>query len=264
MIRKGYADTQHGQVHYRMCGDQDNPTFVLLHQTASSSRMYESMMNLLADEFFLIAPDTPGFGQSFRPPTQPTITYYAEVILEALANVGVQQFHLFGHHTGSAIACEMAVLAPDRVRTLSLTGPTFYGDAAARQQRREQVVRPLVISPDGSHLQVVWQRVKGGQPGQPLWLSHREAVDTLQAGDRFHEAYEAVFAHDFPASFSQVKCPIWLGCGADDGMFPRYELACAARPDARTAVLPGGTYVCDTHPEAVAEELRQFIRTIEI
>ena len=37
---------------------------MLLHGYPSSSRMYDTLIPLLADRFHLIAPDYPGFGQS--------------------------------------------------------------------------------------------------------------------------------------------------------------------------------------------------------
>lgn len=50
-------------VFYQEAGPRDAPTIVLLHGFPSSSRMYETLIPLLATRYHLIAPDYPGFGQ---------------------------------------------------------------------------------------------------------------------------------------------------------------------------------------------------------
>src|ERR1700681_2169366 len=63
-------------VFYREAGPKDAPTIVLLHGYPSSSRMYETLIPLLARCYHLIAPDYPGFGQSDAlPPSQYTYTF---------------------------------------------------------------------------------------------------------------------------------------------------------------------------------------------
>ncbi|CAE6701472.1 Haloalkane dehalogenase [Paraburkholderia nemoris] len=56
-------------VFYREAGPKDAPTIVLLHGFPSSSRMFDSLIPLLAIQYHLIAPDYPGFGHSDAPPT---------------------------------------------------------------------------------------------------------------------------------------------------------------------------------------------------
>ena len=53
---------------YRQAGQPGRPVVLLLHGFPSSSRMYETLMPLLADRYHLIAPDYPGFGLSDAPP----------------------------------------------------------------------------------------------------------------------------------------------------------------------------------------------------
>ena len=50
------------QVHYRRAGQ--GPVVVLLHQSPQSSREFIPLMQRWALHFTLIAPDTPGYGQS--------------------------------------------------------------------------------------------------------------------------------------------------------------------------------------------------------
>jgi pimeloyl-ACP methyl ester carboxylesterase len=54
-------------IFYREAGDKDAPTILLLHGLPSSSRMYESLLRRLGNQYHLIAPDYPGFGHSDWP-----------------------------------------------------------------------------------------------------------------------------------------------------------------------------------------------------
>ena len=60
MIQKAYTETSIGQCHYRFREGEGTP-IVFLHQTPSSSLMYEEIIQLMPQNT-CIAIDTPGFG----------------------------------------------------------------------------------------------------------------------------------------------------------------------------------------------------------
>lgn len=51
-------------IFYREAGPKDAPTIVLLHGYPSSSRMFDSLLPLLAPRYHLIAPDYPGLARA--------------------------------------------------------------------------------------------------------------------------------------------------------------------------------------------------------
>ena len=65
-VRCGYVDTADGQLHYREVAGVE-PAIVFLHQTASASSSFQSVMQRLRLPNRLLALDTPGFGSSFAP-----------------------------------------------------------------------------------------------------------------------------------------------------------------------------------------------------
>lgn len=265
-IRKAYVDLADGQIHYRLVEGPDGVPWVFFHQTASSSAMFEQVMKRLEGRYRMIAPDTPGFGQSFFPPQAPTTRYYVDALLDALDRLGVKRFHVLGHHTGAALGCEMAAVHPDRVASLSMIGPVVL-TAEERRQWLDTAIDPMVIKADGTQYMKIWHRVTRLDPRPDdnppsLEVCHRECVDTLRAGERWHEAYVAVFSQDFAACFERVKCPILIMCGPGDILWPWFGAAKAARPDARAIELPGGAYVCDDHPDAVVDALLAFQATL--
>ena len=60
------------KIFYREAGPKDAPTILLLHGYPSSSRMFATLIPLLADRYHLVAPDYPGFGESDAPPAATT------------------------------------------------------------------------------------------------------------------------------------------------------------------------------------------------
>jgi pimeloyl-ACP methyl ester carboxylesterase len=263
-IQKAYVTVGDGQIHCRMSpGAGAALPLVFLHQTASSSQSYENIMSRLEGEFTMIALDTPGFGQSFFPPQHASTAYYVATLLEALANLGVVRFHAFGHHTGASIAVEMGATAPERVASLMLEGPVWLSEAE-RKYWLDTAIDPMVIQADGSHLMKIWDRVVGLDPYHPPEICHREALDTLRAGERWHEAYIAVFSQDSYAMFSRVQCPMLLLCGKNDVLMPYFKPVCEAFPHARAAVLPGcGVYALDQCAEEIAAEIRGFVKGLD-
>ena len=259
MLKKAYIDIEEGQIHYRYCGDDESkPPLILLHQTASSSWMYERIGERLLNEYKVIAPDTPGFGQSFSPAEHPTVNYYAQTMFEALDCLGIRNFFLFGHHTGASIAAEMAAIQPDRVIKLILSGPPAL-TAEERQDWLINYIKPLKLQETGGHLQQIWERIRNLDAEASLELSHREAVLNLTAGTRYTEAYVAVFKHDFINCLKKVCCPTLVMAGEKDSLFSYLTRAHELLHHGEIRKLPdASTYICDQKPDVVSKIMRTF------
>jgi pimeloyl-ACP methyl ester carboxylesterase len=257
MIKKGYIETTHGQVHYRAAGEPDAPRVLLLHQTASSSAMYERLMEQLAEQFYLFAPDTPGFGGTFFPPERATMEFYAAVLHEAATNFGLASCFVFGHHTGASIAVQMENDHPGFARKMILSGPPYLTE----QQRAElrASIAPIVLQEDGAHLTKLWQRLRAKDQSAPLSLTHREFLLNLHAGARYHEAYLAVCAHDFNTQLAALNCPVLVMAGDNDTLSSSLEPAYAKLKHGTMRRIPdANTYLCDRKVEVVAEIVREF------
>lgn len=221
--------------------------------------MYEPMMSLLADEFHLIAPDTPGFGNTDALAERATVARYAEIFVEALRRLDVERCMLFGHHSGASIAVQIAHRESAFVDRLILSGPPYL--TKAQLEAIVPSVSPVVLDDDGGHLLSVWKRIRAKDPSAPLELRHREVVQNLNAGARYPEAYDAVFAHDLGGQLRTIACPTLVLVGPDDTIYASAEPAARRLPRGRLHVFArGGTYICDREPELVAAALRDFCR----
>ena len=254
-IKKSYVETSYGVIHYRTAGNIDKPHVLLLHQTASSSVMYESVMNLLVDKFYLFAPDTPGFGGSDFPQVKANMQLYADSLREAADNSGLDNPFVFGHHTGASIAVQMEFDRPF-AKKMILSGPPLL----TREQKNEfkNKTEPIVIKESGSHLMKLWQRFQLKDPNGKLELRHREYVLNLKAGERYHEAYHAVFDHDFEMQIAALACPILVMAGDSDTLKDSLEPAFNALQNGTIKRLIGNTYICDQSPDVVAAIICEY------
>lgn len=259
-IRKGYADTSAGQVHYRAtAGRADGGTpVVMLQQTASSSAMYEGMMGALGADHRIVAFDTPGFGASFDPDRQPSMSDYTGWIREAIGALGIDRFHLFGHHTGVCIGVELADAEPGRVASLMLCGPLPL-TAEERVEFSRHFGDPIAPTRDGAYLLETWEYLRGLGADRDLALHHREVVDTLRAWQGRAYAYAAVWDQDWTTPFERVRCPMLLLCAEDDVLFPYFERAQSLRPDAEAVVVGGANFEPDLDTPAVVDAVRAFL-----
>jgi pimeloyl-ACP methyl ester carboxylesterase len=255
--KKGYVETTHGQVHYRCTGERGAPNLLLLHQTASSSAMYEPLMERLADQFWLFAPDTPGFGGTFYPPQQARMEFYAEVLHEATMNFGFASCFVFGHHTGASIAVQMECDHPGFAQKMILSGPPYL--TTEQREGLRASIAPIVLQEDGSHLLKLWTRLRAKDTTAPIELTHREFLLNLHAGERYHEAYLAVCDHDFNAQLAALNCPVLVMAGDNDTLLSALEPAYAALKHGTMRRIPEtNTYICDRKAEVVAEIVREF------
>lgn len=213
LSRRGYVDTSWGQIHYRERGTGE--PVLLLHQTPSSSSMWERVMHVFPEGFRLVAPDTPGFGCSDAPavPDAEGLAWYAEQVVAVMDALGVERASLVGHHTGAMIATELAAASPERVDKLVLIGMLAFRTTLQRHWWLNQVKR---WQPDTtgafletSALPFLRAVVTRDDPGQFL----DSLVAYLQAGPNYWWAYDAVFAYDTIARAPSVQAPTLLLVG---------------------------------------------------
>jgi pimeloyl-ACP methyl ester carboxylesterase len=115
------VDIQGIDVFYREAGPANAPTLLLLHGFPSSSRMWESLLPLLADKYHLIAPDYPGFGNSSAPSAsgfEYTFDNLAGVMDELTTRLGIAKYVLFMQDYGGPVGFRMALSHPERVRAI--------------------------------------------------------------------------------------------------------------------------------------------------
>lgn len=258
MIARGFADSRDGQIHYRAAGAPDAPVIAFFHQTASSSAMWERVIERLAGSYRCIAFDTPGFGNSFQPASIPDLAYCADRIVEAWDDMSISSAHACGHHTGGCIALEVAARHPGRLDSLTLIGPVLANETE-KAEYRKTFVRPFTTDESGAFLQTAWDYLRMIGAGANSDLHLRELVDHLIAHRTMPMAFSAVWEQDVETLLKAVNVPLMLMCSETDVLWPLFERACALRPDATRSIVGGWDFQPDRDPDGVAAALRNFL-----
>ena len=240
-IDRAFARLDEGLIHYRErpgAGDESLPPLLMLHASPNSSRAMVPLLEAYTQPRRLIAPDTPGNGDSVRPPAeQPEMADYADALDRFCDVLDLGEVDIYGSHTGAHIAVELAVRNPGRVRRIVVDGllvlseqdrDDFLANYAPHQSIDEagtqfhwawQYIRDQMIF--FPHFRKDLAHLRAGGIFDPQFL-HDMTMDVLRSLDTYHLAYEAVFRHDVKATLSELACPSrWLDTGEgylDDGL----------------------------------------------
>lgn len=257
-IRNAYVDLPEGQVHIRVA-DGCEPTILFLHQTASSSLFYMPLFQTLNLPNRLVAIDLPGFGGSFDPLGEPNMLWYANQISAVADGIGARQFVVYGHHTGTSIAMELAARYPERLAAILLCGAVFMTDEE-RAEFRLSHGSPIPLDREGRYLQTNWDYAANYNLDCPLELLHQEVVSMLRARIGRSQAYLAVAGHDAQSIAPQIKAPVLIISSPEDYFHAALDRAKSALPHAEVALVGGMNFQAALDPEGTARSIEIFLR----
>lgn len=119
-------------VYMQTIGNPENPAIVLVHGLGDeASTIWESSIELLKNDYFVVTFDLPGFGQSSKANELYSPLNYAKFIRYVAQTYVKKPFHLVGHSMGGAIALKYTSMYPSDVASLVLV------DAAGILHRSE-------------------------------------------------------------------------------------------------------------------------------
>jgi 2-hydroxymuconate-semialdehyde hydrolase len=224
-IRTGSLET-----HTWIAGDPENPALVLLHgggPGASAAANWQRVLPDLAQDFYVIAPDLVGFGETSLPPRPWPRGWAAwmglrvEQVLALLDALQISHAHLVGNSMGGYLTLQLLIEAPDRFGPSLLMGPaggvltsspelalmrSFTSDP--RPARLKQVFRSFVYSDESI-------------PDLDQLVAQRFALATRPEA---MEAYEAMMGEGPvplpPTLLRRIEQPILILHGRFDRIVP--------------------------------------------
>jgi pimeloyl-ACP methyl ester carboxylesterase len=118
--------TLHGHnVTYRRAGW--GPVILLIHGITGSSQTWEDVIEPLAEDYTVVAPDLLGHGESAKPRGDYSLGAYASGIRDLLAALGHDRATIVGHSLGGGVAMQMAYQFPERCERLVLVSSGGLG-----------------------------------------------------------------------------------------------------------------------------------------
>jgi pimeloyl-ACP methyl ester carboxylesterase len=266
---RGYTQCRFGQMHF-LAGQPASyapptaPTLVMLHQTPSTSEEYAPLLRRLARDRHVISFDTPGYGMSDAPPGPQSIFSYAAAFCDALDAMRLPgPIDLFGYHTGTLMAVEIALARPSLIGRLVLSGVPMRTDQECADRLAAARASPQPTE-DGAALMA---------QSRALWnyvVTNRNSDVTLaRAADVFAEknkslhrgwwAYEGVWSYDYQDRFVQLTQPV-LCLQPHDGLQEQTRQACALIPRGICQDMPGlSRDIFDAAPETLHAAISAFL-----
>jgi len=260
-VKKRYVDGRFGQIHIRIAQPDSNaaaPPLLCFHMSPNSSRIYQTFLGVMGADRLTIAPDTPGFGESDPPSSQPIIEDYASAMVDVMDALELSQVDVMGYHTGSETCVALARLEPARVRKLVLTSaPIFSADEL--QGFRDHYAKPE-LSKDGSHVAEKWRAyLHWAGPG---WTKEHVAVqfaDALRRPDISWWGHNAAFDFPMGEKLAQVTQPV-LVLNPNDDLVEQTRRADGTMQNGRIQELPDwGHGFLDVHTAEACHLVRSFL-----
>lgn len=114
-----WADLSMGKVRYAKRGDKSDAV-ILLHGFGGDLDNWLFNIDALSEVATVYALDMPGHGQSTKTMANPSLKSMTVALAEFMKAAGVGSAHLIGHSMGGAIAMQMALDNPDKVKSMTL------------------------------------------------------------------------------------------------------------------------------------------------
>ena len=273
-------DVDNLNVFYREAGQKDAPVLLLLHGFPSAGHMFRDLIPQLSDQFRVIAPDLPGFGQSDMPERTKfnyTFDNLARVIDRFTEVIGLGRFAIYLFDYGAPTGFRIAMKHPERITAIiSQNGNayveglsdgwnpiraywqdpsvanrialrTFLSPETTVRQYTHGVADSSLVSPDGYSL-------------DNFYLA-RPGADEVQL-DLFGDYKSNVALYSkFQAYFRKHKPPLLAAWGKNDPFFLPPGAAAFKRdiPAADVRFFDTGHFALETHCDEIAAVIRDFL-----
>jgi pimeloyl-ACP methyl ester carboxylesterase len=116
-------------IFFRQAENMKKPTILLLHGFPSSSHMFRNLIKELADDYNIIAPDYPGFGNSDQPTIKEfeyTFDNLANVINNFVEELKLDKYSIYVHDYGAPVGFRLAVKHPERIQAIITQNGNAY------------------------------------------------------------------------------------------------------------------------------------------
>lgn len=106
-----------------VAGPREAPPLLLIHGLGATKASWLTIVPELARYHRVIAVDLPGFGASSKPNARYSAAWFADKMLRMLEEMEYDSVALAGNSMGGRISMEMALRAPERIRSIVCLSP---------------------------------------------------------------------------------------------------------------------------------------------
>ena len=239
------------QLYAEQAGQGDDVVFI--SGLADEGACWADQVAGLGDRWRITTFDNRGVGQSETPAGEYRITSFAQDTAALMDALGIERAHVVGSSMGGAIAQELALAHPGKVRSLVLNGTYCRGDHFFREVIRswQWAARKSDNLRDFLNVVNLWcfaPRIYN-EGIMEEWLTAAAESPHAQSVDAFCRSADALIEHDSFDRVGAISVPTLVTVGALDLCLPeRFGRELAGRipgrdpeghPRARPSAVPG-------------------------
>jgi len=206
----------------------DGEPLLLIAGNGMDHTAFRDQVPSFAAHFRCVTYDLRGIGQSDVPESGYTVPEMARDAVALLSALGLPSAHVAGYSLGGAIGMQMAIEAPERVKSLSLYS-TFSHVEPYLRRRYEILVKILLeTTPE------LWAMFTAFSAFGEDYINAHDAeiekeVALRTARWRGADApskigllghYQAILGHEVRARLAEIRCPTWIAVGSSDPVAP--------------------------------------------
>jgi pimeloyl-ACP methyl ester carboxylesterase len=214
------------RMYYEIAGE--GAPLLLIAGNGMDHTAFRDQVPSFAQHFRCITYDLRGIGKSDVPEAGYTVPDMARDALALLSALGFSGAHVAGYSLGGAIGQQMAIDAPERVKSLSLYS-TFSHVEPYLRRRYELLVKILVeTTPE------LWAMFTTFSAFGEEYINAHDAEIEKEIALRVARwagpdapskigllgHYDAILKHDVRTRLSEIGCPTWIAVGSSDPVAP--------------------------------------------
>jgi pimeloyl-ACP methyl ester carboxylesterase len=235
------------------------PPLLFLHG-ASGAGAWLPVMQALAQDFDVIVPEHPGFGDSDTPDWLDTIHDLAYFYLDFLDELDLKNVHLVGVSLGGWLAAEIAIRNTSRLASLTLAS------AAGLYVKGVEQVDPFLLTDEQRIRAFFHDQARADEmiahtlkpELEDVAMKNRIATAKLSWQPRGYDPHLEKWLH-------RIDVPTLLLWGAEDRLFPQQHAAAYRDgiPGARAVIIPDCGHVAHLEKAGVfAAEVQGFVGSL--
>jgi pimeloyl-ACP methyl ester carboxylesterase len=281
LVQYRKADVDGFKVFYREAGRKGAPKLLLLHGFPSAGHMFRDLIPHLVDDFHIVAPDLPGFGQSDMPSREQfhySFDRIAEVIERFTEVIGFDRFAVYVFDYGAPTGFRLAMRHPERITAIISQNGNAYEEGLSDGWKplrdywqdpslENRKAMRVLLAPETTR----WQYTHGvtdeaavspdGYSLDNFYLA-RPGADEIQLDLMGDYNSNIALYPAFQTYFRTHKPPFLAVWGKNDPFFlpPGAEAFKRDIPDARVRFFDTGHFALETHAREIAVEIRGFLK----
>ncbi|MDQ7728252.1 alpha/beta fold hydrolase [Halomonas sp. SpR8] len=240
------------------------PPVVLIHGVGLDATMWQSQIDVLAEQYEIIVYDMLGHGDSALPNENDGLDAYADQLALLLDHLAIKRVAVVGFSMGGLVARAFALSHPDRIAAMVVLSSVFDRDESQRASVRHRIVQTRDQGPAAN----VGDALK-------RWFSpefHHTHPDCINAiyetvinnnPQGYYRSYALFGTQDNfgTEQLHTIQMPVMVATGElDTGSTPRMASALAQKlPNAELHILPGLRHMAPIEaPQAVNGLIKSF------